>query len=57
MMGARRRNQPRRYGQKRASPASTWARYEAIKLELTATTRTAAEYEAACRQAANLAGV
>lgn len=57
MMGARNRNQPKRHGQKSASQASAWARYEAIKLELAATAHTAAEYEAACRQAAKLAGV
>lgn len=46
-------------GQKRTSAAAgnAWVRYEALKRELTATTRTASEYDAACRRAAQLAGV
>lgn len=56
-MPPRTNNRPLRRKPARISQASAWARYEAIKLELTATTHTAAAYEAACRLAAKLAGV
>lgn len=36
---------------------SAWERYEQIKRDLTATIRTSAEYDAACRRAAKRAGV
>lgn len=39
-----------------ARPADLW-RYEALKASLTAAATTPAEYEAACRRAAEIAGV
>jgi hypothetical protein len=39
------------------SDRSAWERYELLKRDLTASAKTAAEYDAACRRAAELAGV
>lgn len=39
------------------SGTNRWARYEVLKAELTAAATNSAEYEAACRRAAQLAGV
>lgn len=42
---------------RRGSRTNSFALYESLKAEFTATATTAAEYEAACRKAAKLAGV
>lgn len=42
---------------KRSAGASPWHHYEQIKQTLTAAATTPAEYDAACRRAAEIAGV
>jgi hypothetical protein len=42
---------------KRKSTSGDFGRYEALKASLTVGTTTPAEYEAACRRAAKIAGV
>jgi len=51
---------PRRVPQstyRRGGRGNSFALYESLKAEFTATATTSAEYEAACRKAAKLAGV
>ena len=43
--------------QRKFKPPSAWPRYELLKREYTAAAFSSAEYEAACRRAANEAGV
>ncbi|UCV01746.1 hypothetical protein [Dechloromonas denitrificans] len=55
-MKTRNRRSPRPKPKRRCCE-NGFALYESLKASLTATATTSAEYEAACRQAAKLAGV
>ena len=52
----RQRRAPR-FSKLQANRFSNFALYESLKAEFTAAATTSAEYEAACRKAAKLAGV
>lgn len=54
--GADREHAPGLAPRRNSRPAD-FGRYEALKASLTATATTPAEYEAACRRAAEIAGV